>query len=65
MREHNLPGATVSIDHVKAVVMYDSNDDYKIANRLTDIHTSTEHHLKMKVNMHCNCFMKLLLQSGT
>lgn len=53
VREHNLPGAAVSIDHV---LRYDSNNDYKSANRLTGIHTSTGHYTKIKVNIALQLF---------
>lgn len=39
-KEHGIPGRTVSIEHVKAVLEYDSNKDLKIANKLSDFHVN-------------------------
>lgn len=52
------PGRTVSIEHVKAVLEYDSNKDLKIANKLSDFHISNRHFTKMKVNIAVQMFGK-------
>ncbi|XP_040358556.1 uncharacterized protein LOC120843569 [Ixodes scapularis] len=56
LREHNLPGGTVDIHHVEAVLAYDANNELKIANRLSGIHVSNGHFTKMKVSIAVQLF---------
>lgn len=70
VREHNLPGRTVDVDHVEAVLSYDSSNDLKIANRHSDIHVSSGQFTKMKVNIAVQMFhetppaIRYLIQQG-
>lgn len=54
--EHCIPGKTVSLEHVEAVLKYDRKNDLKIANKLSDIHVSDGHFAKMKVNIAVQLF---------
>lgn len=56
VKEQDLPGETVSIDHIKAVLDFDADDDLKVANKLSDTHIGSGHFTKMKVNVAVQMF---------
>ncbi|XP_049271728.1 uncharacterized protein LOC119395051 [Rhipicephalus sanguineus] len=56
VKEQELPGEIVSVDHIKAVLEFDSDDDLKVANKLSDIHIGSGHFTKMKVNVAVQMF---------
>lgn len=56
VKEQGLPGKTVSLVHIQAVLEFDTDDDLKVANKLSDIHTSSGHFTKMKVNVAVQMF---------
>lgn len=51
-----LPGKTVSLEHIQAVLEFDTDDDLKVANKLSDIHTSSGRFTKTKVNVAVQMF---------
>ncbi|KAH9383997.1 hypothetical protein HPB48_025974 [Haemaphysalis longicornis] len=56
VKEQGLPGKTVSLEHIQAVLEFDTDDDLKVANKLSDIYTSSGHFTKTKVNVAVQMF---------
>lgn len=56
VKEQDLPGEIVSVGHIRAVLEFDSDDDLKIANKLSDIHIGSGYFTKMKVNVAVQMF---------
>lgn len=48
---HGLPSNKVKLEHVRAVVEYDSDKELKIAPKLSEVHISKGHYTKMKVGI--------------
>uniref|UniRef100_A0A1E1X3B8 Putative tick transposon n=1 Tax=Amblyomma aureolatum TaxID=187763 RepID=A0A1E1X3B8_9ACAR len=49
--QHGLPSNEVRIDHVRAVVQYDSDKELKVAPKLSEAHVTAGHFTKMKVGV--------------
>lgn len=54
--EHNLPSSQVKLEHVQAVLDYDSERELKVASNLSEVHTSTGHFTEMKVGVAVQLF---------
>lgn len=48
---HGLPSNKVKLEHVRAVVEYDSDKELEIAPKLSEVHISKGHYTKMKVGI--------------
>ncbi|XP_049267586.1 uncharacterized protein LOC125756720 [Rhipicephalus sanguineus] len=56
VKKQGLPGKTVSIDHIKAVLEFDTDNDLKVSNKVSDIHIGSGHFTKRKVNVAVQMF---------
>lgn len=56
VKQQGLPGNKVDITDVEEVLTFDSENDLKIANGLSDVHLSTGHFTKMKVSIAVQLF---------